>query len=238
MYNIETIQTMRSAAINILINRETYEDAATKINVKAANLKYFIKTMMNGIRIRGKIIKVTDVVRILGPSTNPVCNPLFATMLIRCINQYERPKQKRKPNNKPREENRNKTEIQKSISDGTKHANINEENDGYHGRLVGKKEKRHEKNKREKGLKGNLNNRNQNRWDEINKKKAVIIENIDDVTLMPNLVKKEELCFLLLENDILKNKLRFQSTPLQHKFINLLDDLYEDKSNLTKIQMI
>ena len=50
---------------------------------------------------------------------------------------------------------------------------------------------------------------------------------------MPNLVKTEELCFLLLENDILKNKLRFQSTPLQHKFINLLDDLYEDKSNLT-----
>ena len=51
---------------------------------------------------------------------------------------------------------------------------------------------------------------------------------------MPNLVKKEELCFLLLENDILKNKLRFQSTPLQHKFINLLDDLYKDKSNLTR----
>ena len=43
MYNIETIQTMRSAAINILIDRETYEDAATKINVKAATLKYFIK---------------------------------------------------------------------------------------------------------------------------------------------------------------------------------------------------
>ena len=173
MYNIETIQTMRSAAINILINRETYEDAATKINVKAANLKYFIKTMMNGIRIRGKIIKVTDVVRILVPSTNPVCNPLFATMLIRSINKYERPKQERKPNNKPRKENRNKTETQKSISDGTKHANINEENDGYHGRLVGKKEKRHEKNKREKGIKGNLNNRNQNRWDDINKKKRL-----------------------------------------------------------------
>ena len=92
MYNIETIQTMRSAAINILINHETYEDAATKINVTAANLKYFIKTMMNGIRIRGKIIKVSDVVRILGTSTNPVCNPILASILIQYINQYERPK--------------------------------------------------------------------------------------------------------------------------------------------------
>ena len=134
MYNIEIIETMRSTAINKLIDHETYEDAATKINVTAANLKYFIITMMKGIRIGGKIIKVADVVRILGTSTNPVRNPIFASMLIQCINQYERPKQGRKPYNKPREENRNKTEIQNSNSDRSKHAKINVENDGYHGR--------------------------------------------------------------------------------------------------------
>ena len=122
MYNIETIETMRSAAINILINCETYEDAATKINVTAANLKYFTITMMKRMRIGGKIMKVADVIRILGTSTNPVRNPIFASILIQCINQYKRPKQGRKAYNKAREENRNKSEIQNSNSDRSKHA--------------------------------------------------------------------------------------------------------------------
>ena len=107
MYNIETIQTMRRAAINILIDQQTYDDTAKEINVTAAKLKYFITTMMKGIRIRGKIMKVADVVRILGTSTNPVRNPIFASILIHCINQCENPKQGIKPYNKAKEENRN-----------------------------------------------------------------------------------------------------------------------------------
>ena len=46
---------------------------------------------------------------------------------------------------------------------------------------------------------GNISTQNKNRWDDINNNKAVIIENIDDETLMPKKVKKEELCFCLLE---------------------------------------
>ena len=240
MYNKETIQTMRSAAINILIDRQTYDDTAKKINITAPNLKYFITTMMKGIRIRGKIMKVADVVRILGTSTNPVRNPIFASILIHCINQYERPTQGIKPYNKAREKNRNITGKQMSNSDKTMHEKMNVENDGYHRRLVGKKEKRKEKKEMEqgpyrnisnrnenrwgkkeyekKGMKqaqyGNISTQNENRWDDINNNKAVIIENIDDETLMPNKVKKEELCFCLLEKNILKKKIALQSSPL------------------------
>ena len=162
-----TIQTMRSAAINILIDRATYEDTAKRINVTAANLKYFITTMMKGIRIRGTIMKVADVVRILGTSTNPVHNPIFASMLIQCINQYENPKQERKPYYKAREENRNKTEIQNSKSDGSKHAKMNVEKDENHGRL--EKKKKQKKNGMEKQQYEYMSNRNKNR---LGKKKS------------------------------------------------------------------
>ena len=164
MYNIETIQTMRRAAINILIDRQTYDDTAKKINVTAAKLKYFITTMMKGIRIRGKIMKVADVVRILGTSTNPVRNPIFASILIHCINQYESPKQGIKLYNKAKEENRNITEVKNSNSDISMHAKMNVENDGYHGRIVGKKEKRDEKKDMQQGIYRNMSKRNENRW--------------------------------------------------------------------------
>ena len=147
MYNKETIQTMRSAAINILIDRQTYDDTAKKINITAPNLKYFITTMMKGIRIRGKIMKVSDVVRILGTSTNPVRNPIFASILIHCINQYERPTQGIKPYNKAREKNRNITGKQMSNSDKTMHEKMNVENNEYHRRLVGGKKKEKKKQK-------------------------------------------------------------------------------------------
>ena len=65
-----------------------------------------------------------------------------------------------------------------------------------------------------KGMKqaqyGNISTQNENQGDDINNNKAVIIENIDDETLMPNKVKKEELCFCLLEKNILKKKLALQ----------------------------
>ena len=44
------------------------------------------------------------------------------------------------------------------------HAKMNVENDGYHGRIVGKKEKRDEKKDMQQGIYRNMSKRNENRW--------------------------------------------------------------------------
>ena len=54
---------------------------------------------------------------------------------------------------------------------------------------------------------GNISAQNENRWDDINNNKAVIIENIDDKTLMPNKVKKR-IVFLSIRKKYTKEKTR------------------------------
>ena len=145
MYYIETIETIRGAAINKLIHHQKFEYTARNINVKGSKLKQFIMTTIKRMRIEGKIMKVTNAMSILGTLNKPIHNPNFVTKLIQCIIEYERPKQGRKPNKKTREENTKKwkndhSEVQTLHLDRSKHGIINVENNGDNRMFVGNKE--------------------------------------------------------------------------------------------------